>query len=166
MLAPMLHCPECAFANAEGAKYCQKSGAFLGEPGEDDRESTASYRIDDASGELVPVDIDDMLEEEGALLVIRGGGGRAGESFALSQDRLTMGRGPESNIFLDDVTVSRDHALLVRRGEQWFLDDLGSLNGTYVNRRRIETQQLDDGGVALRTRALQRQRASRGRLLV
>ncbi len=145
MLAPMLHCPECAFANAEGAKYCQKCGAFLGEPGEDDRESTASYRIDDASGELVPVDIDDMLEEEGALLVIRGGGGRAGESFALSQDRLTMGRGPESNIFLDDVTVSRDHALLVRRGEQWFLDDLGSLNGTYVNRRRIETQQLDDG---------------------
>ena len=143
MLAPMLHCPECAFANAEGAKYCQKCGAFLGEPGEEDRESTASSRIDQASGELVPVDLDDLLAEEGALLVVRGGG-RAGESFALDAERLTVGRGPDSDIFLDDVTVSRDHALLVRRHDQWFLDDLGSLNGTYVNRRRIDTQQLED----------------------
>ena len=144
MLAPMLHCSECAFANAEGAQYCQKCGAFLGEPGEEDRESTASYRIDQASGELVPVDLDDLLANEGALLVVRGGGGRAGESFALDSERLTIGRGPDSDIFLDDVTVSRDHALLVRRNDQWFLDDLGSLNGTYVNRRRIDTQQLAD----------------------
>ncbi len=144
MLAPMLHCPECAFANGEGAKYCQKCGAFLGEPGEEDRESTASYRIDQASGELIPVDLDDLLAEEGALLVVRGGGGRAGESFALDSERLTVGRGQDSDIFLDDVTVSRDHALLVRRNDQWFLDDLGSLNGTYVNRRRIDTQLLED----------------------
>ncbi|MDP5034060.1 MAG: FHA domain-containing protein [Solirubrobacteraceae bacterium] len=139
----MLHCPECAFANAEGAKYCQKCGAFLGEPGEEDRESTAIYRVDLASGELVPVDLDDLLAEEGALLVVRGGG-RAGESFALDAERLTVGRGQDSDILLDDVTVSRDHALLVRRNSQWFLDDLGSLNGTYVNRRRIDTQQLED----------------------
>ncbi len=144
MLAPMLHCPECAFANSEGAKYCQKCGAFLGEPGEEDRESTASYRIDETSGELVPVDLDDMLEQEGALLVVRGGGGRAGESFALDSDRLTIGRGADSAIFLDDITVSRDHALLVRRNDQWFLNDLGSLNGTYVNRRRIDSQLLED----------------------
>jgi pSer/pThr/pTyr-binding forkhead associated (FHA) protein len=48
-------------------------------------------------------------------------------------------------VFLDDVTVSRDHALVVRRGDDWYLDDLGSLNGTYVNRQRIESQRLDDG---------------------
>jgi pSer/pThr/pTyr-binding forkhead associated (FHA) protein len=58
---------------------------------------------------------------------------------------MTIGRRPESDIFLDDVTVSRDHALLVRRNGEYYLDDLGSLNGTYVNRRRIESQRLSDG---------------------
>jgi pSer/pThr/pTyr-binding forkhead associated (FHA) protein len=58
---------------------------------------------------------------------------------------MSIGRRPESDIFLDDVTVSRDHALLVRRGADWYLDDCGSLNGTYVNRRRIESARLDDG---------------------
>ena len=48
-------------------------------------------------------------------------------------------------MFLDDVTVSRDHALIVRRSGEYHLDDLGSLNGTYVNRRRIESHRLSDG---------------------
>ena len=81
----------------------------------------------------------------GAALVIRAGGGRAGESFALEGDRLTVGRRPDSDIFLDDVTVSRDHAVLVRRGDEYHLDDCGSLNGTYVNRKRIESHKLADG---------------------
>ena len=55
-----------------------------------------------------------------------------------------MGRRPDSDIFLDDVTVSRDHAILVRRGSDYYLDDCGSLNGTYVNRRRIESHRLTD----------------------
>ena len=67
------------------------------------------------------------------------------ESFPLEGDRLTIGRRPESDIFLDDVTVSRDHALIVRRGDEHHLDDLGSLNGTYVNRRRIDSHHLEDG---------------------
>ena len=58
---------------------------------------------------------------------------------------MTIGRSPEAEIFLDDVTVSRDHAVLVRRSDAWFLDDSGSLNGTYVNRRRIESHKLEDG---------------------
>ncbi len=58
---------------------------------------------------------------------------------------MTIGRRPDSDIFLDDVTVSRDHALIVRRGGDVFLDDLGSLNGTYVNRRRIDSHRLEDG---------------------
>jgi pSer/pThr/pTyr-binding forkhead associated (FHA) protein len=77
--------------------------------------------------------------------VIRAGGGRAGESFTLTRDRLTVGRRPDSDVFLDDVTVSRDHAVIVRRGSDYYLDDCGSLNGTYVNRRRIESQRLSDG---------------------
>ena len=78
-----------------------------------------------------------------ALLVVKRGP-NAGSRFLLDQPTTSAGRHPDSDIFLDDVTVSRDHALLVRRNEQWFLDDLGSLNGTYVNRRRIDTQQLED----------------------
>jgi len=68
-----------------------------------------------------------------------------GESFPLDGDRMSIGRRPDSDIFLDDVTVSRDHALLVRRGGDLYLDDLGSLNGSYVNRRRIESHRLEDG---------------------
>ena len=72
-------------------------------------------------------------------------GGRVGESFPLEGDRMTVGRRPDSDVFLDDVTVSRDHALVVKRGGDFYLDDLGSLNGTYVNRRRIESHRLSDG---------------------
>ncbi len=87
----------------------------------------------------------------GAALVIRAGGGRAGESFALERDRLTVGRRPDSDIFLDDVTVSRDHAILVRRGSDYYLDDCGSLNGTYVNRRRIESHRLQPTATSCRS---------------
>jgi FHA domain len=147
-----LHCTECGFVNGEGANYCQRCGALLvraegaggaaGEgPGADP--TTATYRIDEA-GELVPVELGEVTAR-GPALVIRAGGGRVGESFAIEGERLSIGRRPESEVFLDDVTVSRDHALLIRRGEDWYLDDCGSLNGTYVNRSRIESQRLEEG---------------------
>jgi len=137
------HCPECGFVNAEGANYCQKCGAFIADAETPKDPSTATYRIDE-TGELVAVELDAVVAQ-GAALVIRSGGGREGESFPLYDDRATIGRRPDSAVFLDDVTVSRDHALIVRRGGDWHLDDLGSLNGTYVNRHRIETHRLDDG---------------------
>jgi pSer/pThr/pTyr-binding forkhead associated (FHA) protein len=74
-----------------------------------------------------------------------GGGARAGESFSIDDDRVSIGRSPDAGVFLDDVTVSRNHALLVRRRDGLYIDDLGSLNGTYVNRRRIESHRLADG---------------------
>ena len=86
-----------------------------------------------------------MVAREGAALVVRAGGGRVGESFRLDHERMSIGRRPDSDVFLDDVTVSRDHAMLVRRHDEIHLDDLGSLNGTYVNRRRIDSQRLEDG---------------------
>jgi pSer/pThr/pTyr-binding forkhead associated (FHA) protein len=139
------HCPECGFSNADGANYCQRCGHFIGqpEPAEAAESSTATYRIDE-TGELVPVEIEDVVRQ-GAALVVRAGGGRVGESFPLDGERMTIGRRPDSDVFLDDVTVSRDHALIVRRGGEYHLDDLGSLNGTYVNRRRIESHHLADG---------------------
>jgi hypothetical protein len=138
-----LHCSECGFVNPEGANYCQKCGALLeldasGDP------ATATYRIGE-TGDFIPVDIADVAATHAAALVIRAGGGRAGESFAVDGERMTIGRRPDSAIFLDDITVSRDHALLVRRGSDWFLDDCGSLNGTYVNRERIDSRRLADG---------------------
>jgi hypothetical protein len=139
-----LHCPECGFLSDEGANYCQRCGSLLprGE-GSSGEPVTATYRIDDA-GELVPVEIEEVTAH-GPGLVIRAGGGRAGESFAVDRERMSIGRRPDSDVFLDDVTVSRDHALLVSRGEHWYLDDCGSLNGTYVNRSRIESHRLEEG---------------------
>jgi pSer/pThr/pTyr-binding forkhead associated (FHA) protein len=134
-----LHCPECGFANAEGANYCQRCGAFLAGVEGGTGDTTASFSLDEFE-ELPP-----LVPERVATLVIRSGGGRAGERFALAADRMTVGRRPDSDVFLDDVTVSRDHAVLVRRGSSYYLDDCGSLNGTYVNRERIESHQLGDG---------------------
>ena len=109
-----MHCPECGFINAEGANYCQKCGAFLGDQTETKQgDTTEVYQVDE-TGELRPVDLDEMTHE-GATLVIRSGGGRSGEAFNLTGERNTIGRSPEAEVFLDDVTVSRNHALLVRR---------------------------------------------------
>ncbi|WP_249009685.1 FHA domain-containing protein [Conexibacter sp. DBS9H8] len=139
-----LHCPECGFANSDGANYCARCGAFLAgaTPGSTGV-TTASFRIsgDGTVLESLPV----TARGPGASLVIRAGGGRAGESFDLGAERITVGRRPDSDVFLDDVTVSRDHAVIVRRGAAFYLDDCGSLNGTYVNRRRIESHRLSDG---------------------
>lgn len=137
-----LHCAECGFVNPETANFCQKCGAPIAhETGPEP--STATYRLAE-TGDFIPVDLEEVISH-GAALVIRSGGGRVGESIPLAGERMTIGRRPDSDLFLDDVTVSRDHALLIRRGSDWFLDDCGSLNGTYVNRTRIDSQRLADG---------------------
>jgi hypothetical protein len=141
-----LHCTECGFVNTEGANYCQRCGALLPRtegPGGAGEPITATYRIDE-TGELIPVELDEVTAR-GPALVIRAGGGRVGESFPVDGERMSIGRRPEAEVFLDDVTVSRDHALLIHRGDNWYLDDCGSLNGTYVNRSRIESHRLEEG---------------------
>ena len=112
------------------------------ETGED--ASTMAYKVGE-TGEYEPVDVEEEVDKAGAAFVIRSGGGRAGESFAVDSDRMSIGRTPDAAVFLDDVTVSRNHALIVRRRDGLYIDDLGSLNGTYVNRRRIESHRLEDG---------------------
>lgn len=133
------HCSECGALVTDGANYCPRCGAYVAG---DDPASTGSWRAGE-TGELEAVAIDEQAD--GAVLVVRSGGGRGGESFLLSGDRMSIGRRPDSSIFLDDITVSRDHAVLVHRGAEWWIDDCGSLNGTYVNRERIDSRRLSGG---------------------
>jgi hypothetical protein len=144
MASMTTHCPECGHVNQEAANYCQKCGTFIGGHDVGEEPTTSTYRVGE-TGEIESIDIDAAVEEAGAALVIRSGGGRAGESFPMTQERMAIGRSPEAAVFLDDVTVSRNHALLVSRSDGIYVDDLGSLNGTYVNRSRIESQKLEDG---------------------
>ena len=105
----------------------------------------------DATISFVPEEVPDEalslaeLRVEGTALVVRAGGGRAGETFRLERGRTTIGRSPECDVFLDDVTVSRTHAVLESDGDRWVVRDQGSLNGTYVNRRRVDSARLEDG---------------------
>jgi hypothetical protein len=138
-----IYCPECGFQNPEAANYCSKCGALLvkSEPG---GETTMSYTPDELADES-SVTLDD-LETEGPALVVRSGGGRAGEHFIPEGDRTTIGRSPDCDIFLDDVTVSRKHAVLVRDGNEFLIEDQGSLNGTFLNRKRIDAPaKLENG---------------------
>jgi pSer/pThr/pTyr-binding forkhead associated (FHA) protein len=86
----------------------------------------------------------DALPSGSALLVVRRGP-NAGARFLLDGERTTAGRRPDSDIFLDDVTVSRKHAEFIRREGRFVVRDVGSLNGTYVQRDRIEEATLRAG---------------------
>ncbi len=84
------------------------------------------------------------LETGQALLVVQRGP-NAGSKFLIDKVVTTTGRPPESDIFLDDVTVSRRHAEFRRKDGRFYIHDVGSLNGTYVNRQRVEETELANG---------------------
>ena len=131
---------ECGFQNPEAANYCSRCGALL-EKGDATSETTQSFSAEEV-GELAHDPVEGL---EGPALVVRSGGGRAGESFRPAGERTRIGRSPDCEIFLDDVTVSRNHAVLVERDGAFFVEDQGSLNGTFVNRRRIDSVRLENG---------------------
>ena len=136
-----VYCPECGFQNPEAANYCARCGALLVKEEHGD-ETTLAFTPEDeeeATSTLEDVGV------KGPALVVRSGGGRAGETFHLGAARTSIGRSPECEIFLDDVTVSRRHALLSEKDGKFFIQDEGSLNGTFLNRRRIESAEIDDG---------------------
>jgi FHA domain/zinc-ribbon domain len=137
-----IYCPECGFQNLESAHYCSRCGALLvveGDPGE----TTMTISADEVQEEHAA-----LLEElgiEGPALVIRAGGGRTGDAFPLDRPQTTIGRSPECDIFLDDVTVSRRHAVVSHGEAAFVIEDLGSLNGTFLNRSRIDRSELESG---------------------
>ena len=136
-----VYCPECGFQNPEAANYCARCGALLVKDEPSD-ETTLAFTPEDeeeATSTLEDIGV------KGPALVVRSGGGRAGETFHPSQERTSIGRSPDCEIFLDDVTVSRQHAVLTEKNGQFFIQDEGSLNGTFLNRRRIESAPVEDG---------------------
>ena len=135
-----IYCPECGFQNPETANYCSKCGTLLVR--EESGEATMALtpdQLDENGGDVAAAGI------SGPALVVRSGGGRAGETFHLDREQTTVGRSPDCDIFLDDVTVSRKHAVLVQRDDAFFIEDQGSLNGTFLNRKRIESGRLENG---------------------
>jgi hypothetical protein len=146
-------CTACGTDNPTTNRYCSHCGTALPDV------NAAGFAATDTTTILTgahPTDADgefsteahqgalDALAPGSALLVVKRGP-NAGSRFLLDQDATTAGRHPDSDIFLDDVTVSRRHAEFRREGGGFSVHDVGSLNGTYVNRERIEAVALAGG---------------------
>ena len=154
---PSIYCARCGRPNSDSARFCSNCGTQLAGtmpvvPGAAARpgETTSTLSLNrwedgDLSDDLFPdsASLGALPEGSALLLVMRGP--NAGSRFRLDGGLTTAGRHPDSDIFLDDVTVSRRHAEFERQGAVYSVRDVGSLNGTYVNRERIEEAQLTGG---------------------
>jgi pSer/pThr/pTyr-binding forkhead associated (FHA) protein len=155
----MPFCTNCGHRNADDARFCSNCGTALAPPataagaasggGESSTITIQGVDVGEVAekGEgLSPADqaAVDALPPRSALLVVRRGP-NSGSRFLLDSDVTTAGRHPSSDIFLDDVTVSRRHAEFVRSGDGFAVRDVGSLNGSYVNRERIDESGLASG---------------------
>ena len=153
-----MFCPNCGTENPPGSRFCTHCGSALPDapfPAGPDATSVINLGTAPAAADTDPgfstaahQGAVDALAAGSALLVVKRGP-NAGSRFLLDQDVTTAGRHPESDIFLDDVTVSRRHAEFARTGSgasaTFTVRDVGSLNGTYVNRERIDSVDLAGG---------------------
>ena len=136
-------CNRCGHKNPAGSNFCSSCGGVLAPAGEETTIVFAGEGAGDGSEEELSVNLDGIPEGMGMLMVKRGP--NAGSRFILEQDVTRAGRHPDSEIFLDDITVSRRHAEFVRQGPGYVVRDVGSLNGTYLNRERLEEAPLAHG---------------------
>jgi len=138
-------CNQCGHRNPPGSNFCSSCGDPLDVL--DDRTITLMTvdPLQDApgSGDDIQVNIGELSQGVG-LLIVRSGG-LAGLRFSLETETTRIGRHPDSEIVLDDITVSRRHAAIIRRGAEYEVLDSGSLNGTYVNQQRIDASMLRHG---------------------
>ena len=142
-----LFCTKCGHANASSARFCSSCGTALEVDGGSGEETTITFAPVDATGEIIEEDLAlavGELAESTAMVVVKRGP-NAGSKFVLEGDVTRAGRHPDSDIFLDDITVSRRHAEIHRSGDTYLVRDAGSLNGTYLNRERIDEAPLSNG---------------------
>lgn len=134
----MVTCPACGAERPDGDRFCGACGAPMPDPA----------TITQATGPIAaPIDAGatppgGAVPRLGPALAVRLPGGRTGEFFPLTQRVTTIGRSPECDVFLDDITVSRLHAEVHDEVGGWVLVDQGSTNGTYVNRRLIDAREM------------------------
>lgn len=135
-------CNNCGHRNAAGSNFCSSCGQPLDAP--TDEPATITFVLDPTGGsEDLELPVSEIAPG-GTLIVTRGP--NSGSTFALEGRITTVGRHPDSDIFLDDVTVSRRHVEVERSGDSYVARDVGSLNGTYVNRTIIEGDQIIANG--------------------
>jgi pSer/pThr/pTyr-binding forkhead associated (FHA) protein len=138
-------CNHCGHRNPPDSSFCSSCGSPLDVQG--DRTITLSPvdPLQDAPGAdddvVVPMA---ELPTDTAVLIVRSGP-QAGDRFALADGTIRLGRHPDSEIMLDDITVSRRHASITRTADGYVVTDAGSLNGTYVNQERIDQTLLHHG---------------------
>jgi pSer/pThr/pTyr-binding forkhead associated (FHA) protein len=139
-----MYCTNCGHKNPDGANFCSSCGSALAESGGSDTTITfAPAELESDLEEEIHISPDELEGGRGVLVVKRGP--NAGSKFFLDSDIVKIGRHPDSDIFLDDITVSRRHAEIRRSDTSFGLHDIGSLNGTYVNRERVEEADLRSG---------------------
>ncbi len=138
-------CNHCGHRNPPDSSFCSSCGSPLDVSGDRTVTLTAVDPLQDAPGpdDDVVVNMGDLPTDK-AVLIVRSGT-QAGDRFALEADITRLGRHPDSEIMLDDITVSRRHASIERTEEGYVVTDAGSLNGTYVNQERIERAVLHHG---------------------
>ncbi len=136
-------CSNCGHRNPQGVNFCSSCGAPLAQ----NAETTISFVPEESTGELgedeLGVEVSELSNGVGVLVVKRGP--NSGSKFVLDGDVTRVGRHPDSDIFLDDITVSRRHAEFERTPDGYVVRDVGSLNGTYLNRERIDSSALKTG---------------------
>ncbi|OFW55933.1 MAG: hypothetical protein A2V52_03740 [Actinobacteria bacterium RBG_19FT_COMBO_54_7] len=140
-----MFCIKCGHGNPESGIFCARCGERLDKQ-ESQGESTIGLpAVEEESEEGVEFTAPPASLQKGSAMLVIKKGPDAGMSFTISRDVISIGRHPESDIFLDDITVSRRHAELHLKEGDFSLKDTGSLNGTYLNHERIESVELASG---------------------
>ena len=140
-----MFCAACGKNNPEDATYCSQCGAYLSQ---EERQGDTTITLTPVEAEVEQEEEIQVPEEDlaaGAAMLVIKRGPSAGTRFVITKDVTTVGRHPESDIFLDDITVSRRHAEIKRSEGGFRMTDMGSLNGTYVNKLRVEEADLSSG---------------------
>jgi hypothetical protein len=152
-----IDCAQCGHHSPEGGRFCSQCGTPLARDvppvRSESTDSTSTMSLSAIAAAVEAEQGEDHAVDEAAIsalppntaLLLAKGGPNAGSRFLLDRGTITVGRHPESDIFLDDVTVSRRHTEIYRHGARFSVRDAGSLNGTYVNRERIDEATLSSG---------------------